>query len=73
MGAFANANPAGRASPQAPEGLDHTATIRCADFDLWLLLLGEVRDFIGTDPINALPMEKMNYVLRDMGLARRGR
>lgn len=73
MGAFADANPAGRPSAQAPSGLGDTATIRCADFDLWLILLSEVRDFIGCDPINALPMEKMNYVLRDMGLARNGK
>lgn len=71
MGASPIGDPAGRASHQAPLGLDHTATIRCADLDLWMLLLKDVHSFVGGDPINTLATDKISFVLREMGLARR--
>lgn len=50
---------------------DETATIRCADFDLWMLLLKDVHGFVGCDPINMLATDKLSYVLREMEFARR--
>ena len=71
VGASPSGDPAGRATPQAPAGLDQKATIRCADLDLWLLLLKDVHSFVGADPMNTLATEKLAYVLHDMGLVRR--
>lgn len=51
---------------------EQRATVRKADFDLWMHLLKEVHEFVASDRINMLASDKLSYVLREMEFARRG-